>query len=484
MKRIAAATFLALLGTSAPALAAATPEEAQRLTTLFQSYLGAEPGVVSVTPKGNSYLTRFDLAPHFAKIKEPGVAISLTPVEWTLTDMGGGKWQVGQDQPLSFGFKAEGKVEMKGSIASIKGTGVFDKSLGAFASASSEIGQFAFDQMMTENGQTSKVNYSVASIKIQSAMSGSGDNADGTSSYDFTDLRETISIPAATDGSTPPMDVSITTPGGSQQATIKGLKPKALTGLVAWFVARPSKEAIIAGQAELKEKLSAAIPVFTSITGTATLNDLSVNTIIGKFGVARLDVGIDANGVVAEGMVREKFAFTGLHAPDGIVPPWAASLVPQNFTLDVSVKDFNLAKPAKMILDALDLSKEPPLPAGFENQLQAALLPKGTVTIGLGPSALAASIFDLKAEGSMSAGPIAMPSGQATIRLKGIDQIMGALQQAPPEMGMAQAAPVAIMAKGLAKQDADGYLSWKIESTPTGSVAINGTDISKIGGGQ
>ncbi len=71
-------TFLFLMGSSLPALAAATPEEAQRLTGLFQSYLGAEPGVVTVTPNGQ--LCRAPhLAPHFAKIKEPGVSVSLTP---------------------------------------------------------------------------------------------------------------------------------------------------------------------------------------------------------------------------------------------------------------------------------------------------------------------------------------------------------------------------------------------------------------------
>ena len=484
MTRIAATTLLILMGTSAQALAAATPEEAQRLTAVFQAYLGSDPGVVSVTPAGDSYKARFDLAPHFAKIKEPGVTASITPIEWTLTDQGGGKWKVDQDQPLSFALKVEGAVDMKGSLGSIKGTGVYDETLGAFASTATEIGQAAFEQVITDKGQTSKVNYTVGNIKVQSAMTGTSESADGTTSYTFSDIHETISMSAAPDGSMPAMNVSIAASGGSQEASVKGFKPKAITGLIAWFVERPSKEQIIAGQAELKDKLRAALPVFSSMSGTATLNDLSINTMVGKFGIAKLDMGIDANGVVADGAFREKFAVTGITPPEGIVPPWATSLVPQNFTIDFSVKDFDLAKPAGMILDALDLSKEPPLPPDMENQLQQALLPKGSVTIGLGPSEVIAAIFDLKAEGTMTAGPMAMPAGQATIRLKGIDEIMSALQAAPPEMGMGQVAPVGIVAKGMAKQDADGYLSWKIESTPTGSVTINGTDISKIGGGQ
>ena len=55
-----------VLGTSTPALAEATPEEAQRLTALFQSYLGSEPGVVSITTAGDSYAAKLDLSPLFA----------------------------------------------------------------------------------------------------------------------------------------------------------------------------------------------------------------------------------------------------------------------------------------------------------------------------------------------------------------------------------------------------------------------------------
>ena len=52
-----------LLSASHAALAAATPEEAARLTTLFQSYLGAEPGVVKVEADGDDYSVTLDMPP-------------------------------------------------------------------------------------------------------------------------------------------------------------------------------------------------------------------------------------------------------------------------------------------------------------------------------------------------------------------------------------------------------------------------------------
>ena len=53
----------------------------------------------------------------------------------TLTDQGGGKWKVDQDQPLSFALKVDGEVDMKVSIGGIKGTGIFDEALGAMESS-------------------------------------------------------------------------------------------------------------------------------------------------------------------------------------------------------------------------------------------------------------------------------------------------------------------------------------------------------------
>lgn len=473
-----------LAATSVHALAAATPEDAARVTAALQAYFGAEPGVVTVTPAGDSLSLKIDLAPHIAKIKDPAVAASLTPIEMTLTDQGGGKWKVDQDQPLALQFKVEGTVDIKLSIGSIKQTGVFDEALGAFASSSADLNQLALEETIIDKGVTTKVAYTIATIKAESQMAPGEAGVDGTSKYSFSDLKETVSIPAAPDGSSLPFDVTVSSPSGYQDAVVKGLRSKPLVDLVAWFVANPSEELIKSKQAELKDKLRAALPLWTNISGTASLDKLTVDTMMGQFSADKAGVLVNMNGVLDEGFVQEKFSLTGLQVPPGIVPLFATSLVPSNLTFDFNVSNFNLAAPAAMIIDTLDLSKDPPLPEGFEQQLMGAFMPTMAVKIGLGPSEVVAPIYHLKAEGAMNAGPMGLPSGQATIMLKGIDELMAALQAAPPEMGMQQAAPVGIMAKGMAKAEADGFLSWKIESTPQGGVLVNGTDVTKMGGGQ
>ena len=156
------AAGLLLWSSAAGAGSHATPEEAQRLTALFQSYLGPEPGVVSVTPAGESYAAKFDFQPLFAKLKAQGVAISLTPIEMTLTPQGGGKWKVDQDQPLSLTAKAEGSIDMKAAIGSLKGTGIFDEALGTFASSDAEYRNIAIEQTITEQNQAARTSYTLA----------------------------------------------------------------------------------------------------------------------------------------------------------------------------------------------------------------------------------------------------------------------------------------------------------------------------------
>jgi hypothetical protein len=480
LRRIALPVIL-LMGISTHAMAAATPQEAQRLTVLFQSYLGQQPGVVSVTPSADSYAARIDLAPHFAKIGDKSVSVSLSPIEWTITDQGGGKWKVEQDQQLSFGFKAEGQVEMKGRADKIKGTGIFDEALGAFASSSGDISKIGYQQTMMEAGKTGTVTYTIEAMHYESKMTGSGDNADGTSSWTFNNLRETIAMPARPDG-TPAMDITITMPSGTNDGVVKGMKPKALLDLTAWLVARPSKEAVVADQAQLKDKLRAVLPLWNSLSATSTVNGLSVNTMVGNFTLDKAEVAVDMNGIVADGRLREKFTLSGLKPPPGIVPPWAESLVPQQLTLDFAGSGFDLAAPASRIIEVMDLSKDPPIPPTMNAELQKLLLPNGKFTFTMGPSQLLSKIFDLKAEGSLAAGPASVPSGSAIVSLKGIDEIMQVIQTAPPEMGMQQMVPMIIVAKGMGKQEADGYYSWKIESSPTGGVLINGVDPSKMGG--
>ena len=83
-------------------------------------------------------------------------------------------------------------------------------------------------------------------------------------------------------------------------------------------------------------------------------------------------------------MLHEGFRADGLTLPPGLVPPFAADLVPQSFALDFKVSDFNLADPARMLLDIMDLNAAKPTTPEEDSKLLTALLPKGAVEISHG----------------------------------------------------------------------------------------------------
>ena len=123
------------------------------------------------------------------------------------------------------------------------------------------------------------------------------------------------------------------------------------------------------------------------------------------------------------------------------------------------------------------------MPDGFDAEMMAAIMPKGTVDITIAPGATTAAAYKLSYEGAMAVGPAApMPVGKARLGLTGIDQINAALMASPPEMGLQDMAPMLAMAQMMAQPGVDGELVWEIETTATGGLLVNGQDM--MGGGQ
>ncbi len=151
------------------------PEEAQRLTGVFQTYLGQEPGVVTVTPAGEAYDVKIDLAPLIAKIKQPNFSAEISPVVMKLTDQGGGKWLVTQDSPLSYSAKVPGQLEMTVKVGAMKGSAVFDQNVSAFTSSTYDIADFAVDETITTpEAMTMHVAYNVKAMHYETTSTAAG----------------------------------------------------------------------------------------------------------------------------------------------------------------------------------------------------------------------------------------------------------------------------------------------------------------------
>ncbi len=466
-----------LLSVSQPALAAATPEEAARLAAVFQSYLTAEKGVVVVEPTGDDYTVTLDVAPLAAKTAASGNSLSLSPIKLTLTDKSGGKWAVSQKQPLDLAFTAKDALSVTFKAEEYNFTGTFDEKLFSFEQVTSEMKNAVIDEIITDPAQgETKVSAKIESLKSeQTATANANGGADMTAGYSFTGFSETVSATGEV-----PMNFSMVASGGEYKSTGKGFRSKSMFNAIAFFVAHQDKDMIIKDGAELKAILTEALPFFENINGTGTFNDVNVETPMGPVGLKTVTIGADINGAVKDGKFGESITFSGLALPPAMVPPWATTLVPQKMTFDFMASGFDLATPAQLMLAAIDFTKDPPLPEGFENTLMPALLPTGSASITLNPTSISNDLYAINAEGAMTAGPSALPSGKAKVTAKGLDEVMKAIQAAPPEAGVQAGIAVIVAAKGMAKAEADGSLTWNIESTPEGKVLVNGIDPTKM----
>jgi hypothetical protein len=472
------------LSVSSSALAAsASPEEAKRLVGVFQSYLGDEPGVVKVTPAGETYDVKLDFAPLIKKAAKPGFTAEATPIVIKLTDQGAGKWLVTQDQSLLYSMKVPGQLDVSIKVGSMKGSSVFDQNLSAFSSSTSDFSDLTVDEKFTtpEAGET-QVAYALKAMHYETtAKAAQNGGVDGTMRSTMSGLIERFTLPPSPTSPTP-INVDVTVETGTSDVTYKGIKAQAIYKLVAWFVAHSSESAVKDGQAELKTLVGDGLPYFENISSTGTLQKLTAATPVGPVEIANLGYSIGMNGIVADGFAQESFSAEGLKLPAGLVPAWATGLVPDKFAFDFKISDFNLAEPAKIMLSEFDFTKKEPSTPEIDAKLLAAVMPKGAVTITMGPSRVVAKLFDLGFSGAMTAGPVGTPIGEASIKANGFDQVMDALKAAPPEMS-GSAIAVMIAAKGMAKTETDGAMTWKIENTAAGGILVNGIDVSKMGGG-
>lgn len=468
-----------LIATGTAGLAAdATPEGAARLTEVFQTYLGKTPGVVTVTPSGAVYDLRLDAGPLLSSIPETDAKVTVSPILLQLTDNGDGTWSMTQDQAFDMKMQVPGEADATLSIASLKTTGIFDEKLAAFSTTTSEFTDLKMDQTVTAPDGPSHVAYSVASGQVTTTgTAGASGGVDLTQTMSAKTLIETFNVPMEPGGA--PVEISLTAESYGVDGTMTGLRSQQILSTLAFFVAHPSDTEIKAAQEDLRGLLRSDLPLFDHLGGKGLVKTIAAQTPIGPVTLSSMGVEVEANGIVADGMVREALSLDGLVLPPGLVPEWAAALVPQKTALDVKVSGFDLANPVGQILAAFDLTKPEPVEQAFLDSLLPAFLPNGTVDITLAPGETVAPAFTLGYEGAMKAGPAQeIPSGKAKISLKGYDAIVAALSDAPPEVGQ-QMLPALTLIRGMAQQVGD-TLVWDIDASTPGTMLVNGNDLGPM----
>ena len=475
MNKTAILAVLPLVFSGASVFADATDEGAAHLTEVFQTYLGPSEGVVSVEIDGDAYTVTLDAAPLAKIAADAGGSASLTPIVLNLTYNGDGTWGVVQDQSLKLAFSVPGTADVVQEIGSMTWDGVFDEGLMTFTSGRGEMADIKVSQKISDpNSGEMAVDVTVDSVAFDmTGVAGANGGADNVVNMTMSGLSETIATPAAE--GMPAIPISVTLESLTETATMKGMRPDAFYKALAWFVAHPTEDAMKAGKAEIKSILQEGLPLFEVMSVTGAGKNLTVVSPIGPVSVAEIGFAIDLNGVVADGKFREAFSLSGLTLPEGIIPPWAAPILPQKLSFDVQVSDFDAAAAMQVALGLFDLPDGAEPDAAFEGNLLAALMPNKTVTIGLNPGTVSGDGYELTYEGLMVAGPeMPIPTGTALITLTGIEKLQAALAAAPDDI-KGQAMMGVGMAQGMAKTDENGALVWEIDASTPGNLSVNGT---------
>lgn len=475
---LVAALWLAAAASPARAVPA-TPEQAQALTATFQRYIGTpaagQPSAVTVTPAGESYRMEVDLARLMAPLASTGLTFAKSGnYVATLTPLPDGTWRV-----VSDGFPAiaatMGGQTTTFSYDNNKFDGVYDPAIGGFKASLN-----SYDGVTT--GTVSPKQSSNTRWTGQSRTTQTATRADDASvniehhqtvtGLDYTINMQDLSKSIAAAG----LVLNGSAASLSSEAVLSRLPSKAILDLWAFLVAHPSKARLAADQDTFKDKLKAVLAFDTTISSHSGAKQVMVNTPLGPITVGefsqRLEIRDGGNGgddVSLGGKV------SGLAVPLANVPFWAKGLVPTSYEFGVTVGPVHPGAAMRAVVDALDLSADKPLPDEASGRVLQSLASVDQIVVTLAPTTITTDLATLKAEGTVRMGPGGAPTGGATVSAAGLDKAINALQMAGQTSSEAMQAFQALMlAKQIAKVDADGTYTWRIEAAPGTAVTVNG----------
>jgi hypothetical protein len=475
-----------LLATTSSTWAAATQEQADDILASFQTYLGTEAGVVTVTPEDEGYTITLDPAPYLKKVTAPGFTSQVDPFVFKATPKGEGQWAVEADGPYKASASVPGTMSFDLSAANFSMEGTYDEDLFAFVDSEMTITKLTMAQTNTDPSTNITTNGTSAAEEIIStseATEGENGTVDSVGETKFTGMSSStkVEMPPEMAGVMPNINYTASGSKGSYTSTFKGLAARPIMELFAWGFAHPSKELALKDQAELKAKLLAALPLFTSLESNGTFDDVKIDSGVGQFTLATVGSYVNLNGAVKDGRFAEGINFSGFKMPDNILPPWSKGLVPTTFKMGFDVSDFDLETPARKFITEMDLNAPEPVPPGSEAAYMAAFAPKNSIQLALPSGEISSDLYSITYDSKSTINFAGLPQVNATIRMKGLDAVISQLQQAATDPMAQQGMAMLFAAKGVSKADGDGVI-WEITVSPDGKALVNGTDLSAMMG--
>ena len=480
-------TLLAASALSAyPAIALAadvpaTPDGAKKLSAVFEKYIGkpaaGAPPSITVTAESGHYILAIDIAAASAPMKSSGFGYDPAIIKIALTEQSDGLWRYERTEvpTLSFHSKdASGTI----NLTDYKSAGIFDPSLAWFKSVQ---GSLAGGHIQIKAPGVDEV-FDIGAITANGT--GAASTAGAVSSAIHEDVASIAGAFTITPGGAEakpdakPVKADIHIDKASIDVALDGVKTYPLLDLWAFVVAHPTRPELAANEAAFKDLLRAALPGDYKLSETFAMGAIAVEAPQGVFKAASGKGAIAASGSGAANAFEEHFAVDGLTLPSGLVPPQFAALTPSAVDIGVKVSGYDLQAGANAAINDMHLAGDGPVISTEDgSKVGAKFKSAGPIVVEISPSHILAPQLDIAFEGKVNWDGV-KPAGTMTVHVRNFDKTVAALKALGP-MASPQLLGGLAMAKGLAKTDAGGVLTWVGEMGADGSMKVNGLPLGK-----
>jgi hypothetical protein len=477
-RRLAPLSVAAALLWGFPALAAdkpAAPEGADALKALIAKYLpaaqaGATP-LVTVTAEGSHYLISADLSALNALLAQTGISYDPAAIVYKAVEQDDANWRVGMDSLPKIGFHSK------------NATGAIE--LTNFRSAALISPAIAW--LLSGSATMDKATFQIQNPKI-------------TQTIDFGPVQETIATNVAGDGSVstrvkeeitelglkavgasedePPVNFS----GRAEMALINlgvdGFKSRKAFDLWGLLAAHPVRADLASHEAELKGLLKELAAPGLKVDEGIEAQKTVVTASLGAIALADFKYQLGAANAGPQSAINFSVSADGLSLPVGLLPPNAGALTPSKIDVAATLKGIDITAAANEWISDLSLQGEGPLLSDDNaNKVEAAFLSSGPVQIAFAPSHITAPAVDADFSGAIRLDH-SRPTAAITIHARSFDKTMAAVRDLGPDIA-GKAMPGLALAKGLAKTESDGSLSWLVELDSERSIKVNGIPFGK-----
>jgi len=465
----------------------ATPEGAQKLAAFLATYAG-KPAAgarspIAVTRESADYLVAVDVGALAAPLKAAGVSYDAAVMKFKVVQLDDGAWRVEQnDFPAVVAHSNRGGLAFDTTVVA-SGVNVvmtIDPAISWFRNSQTRADK------LTLRAHGPGVDETVEAGALQATLTTKA-SADGALSTGVKETAGAMSMTLAVDpkaadpnagADAKPVAIAAQAEGAAVDIALDGLKPRPLLDLWAFLVAHPTRPELAANEAPLKTLLTAALATPLSLDENVAVQKLTVQTPQGPVAFDGAKVGVGGANAGSVSRFEERFSASGLTLPPGLVPAAYHDLVPTSFDFGFKVSGFDLAAAgAEAIADMHLAGDAPPISEEDNAKVWAKLVGAGPALIDIAPSHVVAPQLDLAFQGQVRYQR-GKPSGTFTVHMRNFEKTQAALKGLGPEAEK-KIVPVLAMAKGLAKTDGDGALTWVGELGPDGMMKVNGLPLGK-----